>query len=292
MKPDCTSLALAPSWRQEQVILVRATEAIRLCREGGYEALPAAVASTRLGDLGRRDFADIREFISRTRLSSFSLSGVDDGKLLALLRGCVRNQDVVALLECETNLEGEGSTAADRRRLARDIETRSRGRLNHGGRRYRLVASADLRRLPERDAYEVVKHDDAIQVLDAIVRQAGPETGDLRALLGKAREGLTADWQPPLQPDGLILLRRIVIAGTSGPDLGPALTPSQIKKLATKSDWIEIEVVCDDDEPYAGHYRLVRPDNTSVEGSFDAEGPLGEYDLDPGVCKLYGGRDE
>jgi hypothetical protein len=288
MKPDCTALTVGPAWRQERLVWVGATEALRLCREGGYEAVSAAL--TGAGDLGRQDFASLRAFISRARLSKFSLSGLDDRKLLALLRTCVKNRDVVALRECAGDREGEGSATADERRLVRALDAKSRGRLNHAGRRYKLVASADLRKLSDRDSYEVVRHDDATRVLDAIAKQAGPETGDLRVLLGKARAGLTADWRPPLQPDGLVLLRRIVIATSVAPDTGPALTPSQIKKLANKSDWIEIEIVDDEGEPYTGHYRIVCPDDTSVEGTFNADGEFSDYNLDSGVCKLYLGE--
>jgi hypothetical protein len=64
----------------------------------------------------------------------------------------------------------------------------------------------------------------------------------------------------------------------------PPLTPSQLKKLART--WIEIELVDQDDEPYTGPYRIELPDSSTTEGDFDEEGSYGNYDLDPGTCKL------
>ena len=79
------SLALTPSWREDQLAVVCATDALRLCREGGFEALPRHQAGSFLGNLGRREDGSVRAFISRARLSGAPLSGFEDGELLALL---------------------------------------------------------------------------------------------------------------------------------------------------------------------------------------------------------------
>jgi hypothetical protein len=105
-------------------------------------------------------------------------------------------------------------------------------------------------------------------------------------LLARARDELTPDWRPSQHPDGLVLLRRIASIQAQSPDAGPALTPSQIKQLSTKNEWIEIQVTDDLGKPYTGLHRIELPDGGIDEGNFDAEGLWGNYDIKPGKCKL------
>ena len=257
-----------------------------MSRDEGYEEIPAYQAGRTLDKIDRRALANLRAFASQAHLSSFPLTDVDDCKLLALLRNGIKSRDWVLLREGHNAAGAEGDSTTSQRRLVRAIEAAARGRLSYAGRQYRLVADADLSKLPDRDSYEVVRRDDAAQILAGIARQGGVETGELAKVLGQAQGKLSADWRPPLAPDGLILLRRIVVARAPTNDTGPAITPSQLKKLVTKADWIEIEVVDQDGEPYAGPYHLELPDATSSDGDFDAEGFFGNYALDPGTCQL------
>ena len=218
------------------------------------------------------------------------LSALDDQELVALLRRHVKSGQLVVLHTCEGGGANEVSQTAEQRRLVREIEAKSRRKLNYSGRRYKLVADTDLHRLRDRDSYEVVSRRDAEQVLEGLANQSGAAASELGALLAKASEKLTADWRPPREPDGLVLLRRIIIQASHAPDTGPALTPSQIEKLLKKPEWIEIEVVDETGAPYTGHYRLELPDETVIEGQLDAEGFYGNYAIDTGTCKLYLGE--
>lgn len=146
------------------------------------------------------------------------------------------------------------------------------------------MADLDLGRLPDRDSYEVVGHAAAVRVLDAIAEQRGSEAPDLPRLMASAREHLARDWRAPFQPDGLVLLRRLATQGAIRSDLEPTLTPSQMKKLTTKPEWIEIVVADQDGVPYPGRYRIQLPDGVSREGSLDEAGFYGNYD--PGNCVL------
>ena len=169
--------------------------------------------------------------------------------------------------ESEGGAGGEGSAAAEQRRLVREIDGKTRGRLNHSGRRYRLVADVDFRKVQDRDSYEVVRHDDAAKTLDALARESGT-SADLAGLFAEAKQKLTPDWRPPLAPDGLILLRRINSPQALSAAVAESITPSQMKKMMTKTEWIEI------------------PNGSVVEGNFDEQGLWGDYDIDPGQCKL------
>jgi len=282
--PLCyVSLAATSFHAEERRVLVRATDAIRLCSDGLYQREEGAQTSLRLDQFHRGSMIALRQFLLHSRPSGFPIFSLDDTQLLTLLRHELNACNVVVLRE------GDGGPASDstveQRRLVRKIETRTDRRLSYAGRQYRLVADADLAKLPDRDSYEVVPHRDAASILDSLAKQSGDGSSQLAELLGKARDKLTPDWRPPLRPDGLILLRRN-ISPLGMPNLEPALTPSQIKKLAGKAEWIEIEVVDELGNRYTGPYRIERPDGTLVEGRFDEEEIWGDYDIDPGNCKL------
>ncbi len=280
---DCVVLVLTPPWQEEQLILTNVTVGIGLCRGGGYEAVPAWHAGPHLDGMARRGLPRIRTFIKRARLSSFPLSAIPDEKLLALLRGGLKSGSLVVLRE--GGLAEAVGDLAKQRRLIRDIERLLRGRLSHNGRQYRLIADQDLNRLPDRDYYEVVRRDEALQILAGIAERAAPGGPQLGALLMSAQAKLTKDWRPPMVPDGLVLLRRIVVVG-SHTDMAPAITPSQLRRQLLKTGWIEIEVVDDQGVPYTGPYRVELPDGSIAQGNFDANGLWGNYDIDPGQCTL------
>jgi len=286
---SCASLRLTSPWDKECVVLVRATDAIRLCRDDGYEELPSHQALAWLKRLGRQQAAEVRAFVSGTRISSVSLAKVDDPSLLTLLRGKVRMGELAAILEGDGVGSGEGDSGIAQRRLIREIEAKTQRRLSYGGRQYRLVVDASLRRLSDRDSYEVVKHQDAVTVLRGLAGQGGPGSSGLGTVLTEAADMLTQDWRPPQTPDGLVLLRRILVKNAYKPDMEPALTPSQIKTLG-KSDWIEIDLVDQDDEPYATHYKLELVDRSVREGEFDSDGYLGVFEIESGTCKLTVGE--
>lgn len=286
MADASTTFSLVPGWVREKTILVPATAGLRLCSLGTHRALPWRTAVARLDDLPHRDRHALRDFLSRARVFSSSLASLDDQAFLARVRAALRTG---ALLVLEPNAgvgHGKNDTLRAQRRLVRDIDARTRGRLAHGGRQYKLVADLDLDRVPNRSSYEVVSQDEAARVLAAYAdANPGP---DLVPLLEEAIGKLTRDWRPPLSPDGLVLLRRIPTVSAHPTSQEPALTPSQLLK-ARNSDWIEIEVVevfDGEEEPYTGAYRLVLPDDKVVEGDFGPDGFYGNHAIPSGSCQL------
>jgi hypothetical protein len=267
---------------QEALCLVRTTDAIRLMRDGDYEALPWRRTEGLLGALDRRQMTALRSFVARARLTGFALSVLDDHALVDLVRKACKANDLSLLRACEGRSGSRDGSPTELRGLVRAIEGKSRRRLAHAGRLYKLVADVDLQTVPNRDSFEVVSRNDAGRVLDALAGE--PAAGiELRSALLKARDKLTADWRPPLAPDGLVLLRKVVVQAAV--DREPPLSPSQMAKLLKKKDWIEIEVVYDDDKPYTGPYRLTRPDGGKDEGKL-AGGFFGAYDIDAGTFKI------
>lgn len=286
---SCPALPLAlprtlPSPDQE-LLLVRAVDAIRLCRDEGYQPAPRIQGRTVTDRLGPQDMGRTRDFAERTRMFSVPLCRLADSELLATIRRLLAQGSLVVVVRTG-NVVGDAAdkATAEQRRLARQIERLAGGRLAFEGRRYRLLADVDLSRLPDRDGYEVVSRADAVRILAGL---AALPTGaaELASLLTEAKGKLSADWRAPLAPDGLVLLRRIVVAQAVNPVVEPPMTPSQMKALL-ESDWIEIEVVDDEDELYAGPFRLVLPDDRKVESAFDGKDFFSKHDIASGSCKL------
>jgi hypothetical protein len=283
----CASLVLTPSWNKERVLLVCAIDGIRLCQDGQREQESSFRAVEWVERFAPRRMAEVRAFVAQARVSEFSLRDVDDQNLMALLRTRLRTGELVAIRE--PSFEVEDEHVSSQRRLVREIEAKSRKRLNYGGRLYRLAVGLQLGRLPDRESYEVVRRQDAVAVLSGLAQQGGAAGADLGKLLGEAGAMLTQDWRPPFSPDGLVLLRRVSERRAPTADLGPALTPSQIRKLS-KKDWIEIEVVDQDGEPLSWHYQLELADQDVREGELDDDGFVGVYEIESGSCKLVLGE--
>ena len=272
MNLDCVALALTSPWQEERVFLVRATDGIRLCHAGGHQALDGHRACSYINDLGRRDRDRVRRFFAEAHLTSFSLSTLDDGDLLAFLRNSLKRRDLVALRGSQVEVDIQDKAIVENRRLVRDIEASGHQRLNHAGRQYKLVADVDLARIPDRNRYEVVPRSDANAVLEALAKQASPGS-PLAGAFSKAAEKLTADWRPPMSPEGLILLRRIVAPAASTVSQELPLTPSQLRALLEKPVALEIVVVNWDDKPIKDlDFAVASPDDDDHEGSLGAAG--------------------
>lgn len=283
MLPGPRTLHLAPSWSSEgEVVLASWPDAHQLSREG-WETLPREEALRCFDRVGPQIASPLRRFIAGNHLAGSDLRGLHDHAILGLLRACMRREEVAVVRARRSTAPNE---ARELRHLIAQIERESRGRLTYRGRQYKLTLGDDLAAIPDRNSYEVVPQAEARAILDKI----SSDVTTLGASLAKAKEKLSKDWRPPFsQPDGLVLLRRMPITASKPNDDGPAITPVQMRKLL-KSEWIEIEVVDQDGEPYTGHYFVELPDESSVEGDLGEEALYGNYSLNPGNCTLHLGN--
>jgi hypothetical protein len=292
MELDCLHLSLARYWTDEaddrRIALVDSLDALRLCDRGEFEAVSAADARWDFLRESRRLCAEIQTFAVRAGLASPFSSCCDNDDLTELVAQAIERGELVGLRKNRALFGRANKATVEQRRLVAEIESKTRGRLQHGGRRYKLAAGDDLDGIDDRDSYEVVPRAEAVRTLDLLAKEAGM-TGDVASLLGQARDKLTRDWRPPLAPEGLILLRRSATLRIASSDTGPAITPSQMRKLASK-DWIEIEVVDQEGEPYSSHYRLELADHSVREGELDNEGCVGVYEIESGNCELVVGE--
>jgi hypothetical protein len=275
------TLSISRLAEQDGVVLASASAALRLRAEGGYTEAGRTEAIRLFDQAVSRNRPDVRKFAAEARLTSADLSRTSDPRLLALVRDCIRDGRVVALRKAASEPNGAESALVVRRRLLRDIEARTRGRLEQGGRRYKLVADVELAKLPDRDRHEVVDREGARQILEAVASLSGDP--ELAVLLGQARDQLTADWRPPFgRPDGLILLRRVRGIELAAMRREPAITPSQWKALS-EAGWIEIEFVDTSGKPVGVGCRLELPDCTLVEARDEVVARRGFV---PGICRL------
>jgi len=228
---DYFSLSLLGA--QDPILLVGANDAIRLCRSGEFEELSEWEAISSIEGAAVRNMFTFRCLLSRLRLTSTSLRDLDDHQVLMLVTRSLRTNELVAVRRqsggARKRESGQATSTPAQRRLVAAIETATRGRIVHAGRRYKLIADLDLAKLPGRDDFEVVPHDAAVEVLNAVAADSGSNQRPAE-LFVQARDQLTRDWRPPLTPDGLILLRkarRMAVVQI----LEPALTPSQLAQL-------------------------------------------------------------
>jgi hypothetical protein len=225
------------------MVLVSRLQGMRMCADGSWENVPAERALWELKSSGHQRLWDLRKFAAELRLSGFPRDHVGDRALLALVHNAIRLGDLVALRE------GKGQAVLGEtivlRRLVAKIQTETRGSLAYRGRQHKLVVDIDLATTPDRDSYEVVGQAEARALLDGLAKQSPASAESLQ----KASDKLTKDWRAPFsQPDGLILLRRIPVQAPAGKDLGPTITPSQMKALINDKEkiidwtiWIELD---------------------------------------------------
>jgi hypothetical protein len=286
-------LPLTPFYRRDElVVLVPFFKAEHLCRGDGCDRLSVREAlwhlknaTTAMAGLGW--ISEIRVFLGQAHLPGLFLPNTKGSQLIPIVARAIEVGELIALRKGDKAGKTRDETA-EQRRLVREIEKQTRGRLNFSGRSYKLVADVDLAGIPGRSSYEVVGLDEALRVLDGLAKQSGT-AGDLSALLAQASAKLTADWRPPFHPDGLILLRRIEArAASTKVDDGPALTPSQLRKL--QEGWIVLEVVDDFERPWRGTVKIELPDASTREIAPDGEGSASADGFQPGqaVVTLLG----
>ncbi len=249
MELDCPHLSLARYRADEddrsRVVLVRQIDALRLCRDGRCDEESKSTVLWAFEEQCRKIDWKVRSFAVSAGLANPCSTRFQDHDLAELVKEAVERGRLVGVIRTGASSAETDATLAQRK-LVRDIESRTRGRLSENGRPYKLVAGMDLSRVPERNSYEVVERGEALRVLGELAKQA---TANLAPLFTKARELLTPDWRPPLSPKGVVLLRRINAPKAVVASLEPALTPSQLWGKAGNEDdeiidwtiWIELD---------------------------------------------------
>ncbi len=280
------SLGISPFWQIEsKVILVGRLDASRLCRDGEYEALGPFQALWDFGRLWPKNRWAIRRFVADAGLSRFPLSSLDEYAVNHLIKDGIGLGDLVAIKKVDPAVLAARPVdpAVAKRHLIREIEAKTGGKLTEAGRHYRLIRDIDFEKFPERNYYHVVRQDEAKQILDALAKQPGTST-ELAELLVKARDQITRDWHALTEPDGLILLRRAPVERAPEKDTGPAITPSQMRKL--KLGWIAIECVEESEQPWKGKVDMFFSDGASRGTAADPEGIVHVENIEPGDATI------
>jgi hypothetical protein len=223
-----------PATDDEEVMLVPSVRALRLRFEGGYQVVDSRKALWLFDNLDRTGQRDVRFFAAEARLTSFSHHMMDDQKVFALVRACIRDGRLVGIRRARSKVANASATV-EHRRLVNAIDQHTRGRLIHQGRRYKLAADVDVDKVSGRNEYVVLPRATAAQVLTEIASEPGT-AADLPPLLAEARAKLTKDWRAPLQPDGLVMLRKDISPRTVSVVHEPAITPSEMKAIVDEKN--------------------------------------------------------
>jgi hypothetical protein len=247
MMLDCPHLALGSRSATDEDgkggVVVLAVDALRLRSAGRCELAESSETVFGLETLCREEMWALRSFVQKARLGSPYSTRVDDDDLSDVVAQGLRRGILVCVYLRDATADSDLSQI--QRRLARSVERMASGPLRDGSKQYKLVAGEDLRGMPERESYEVVSRAEAERVLTAVSNHAGR---DLAEILGKAKDALSPDWRPPLQPRGVVLLRRVYAPSVMVASQEPALTPSQLWGKAKVDDeiidwkiWIELD---------------------------------------------------
>jgi hypothetical protein len=100
---------------------------------------------------------------------------------------------------------------------------------------FRVVAGVDLLRVEDRDLFELASGEEARRILSELSQQRNTPPPAV-PLLAKAKENLSSDWRPPLEPDGLVVLRRKLLNRTTRPTNRDIVTPSQMVPRVDKAE--------------------------------------------------------
>jgi hypothetical protein len=228
-----------------------------------------------------RDSSDLHRMRAEV-LQAGVRSALEDGRIF-LLKGWDLGRDGARL----TTGGEDGDTAAEK--LARRA-MRDRSEIAFEGRRYRIVAARSWSGGARHDGarhhdYRIVSVPEAHAVVARMLMHASANTPPERALWEEVDKQLSDDSRGA----GLMLLRaQPSQGGSAGAADEPAVTPSQARATAPREelDWIEIQVVDEHDQPYAGRYEIVLPDGRKLEGVLGAAGSIRADAIIPGSCRV------
>lgn len=248
----------------DPIFLVPSVRWLSLSIEGGYREVDTREALLALDDVAHLRWEELRHFVAQVRLDSLAVNRMDDQAVLASVREAIRSRRVVAIHKATE--PPSSSATVELRRLVAQVEKATRSKLAHRGRQYKLVADVDLAKMPGRDGYEVASQAEA-QVVLATAAKNSPASADL---LRQAATKLSKDWHPPGGPEGIVLMRRILVQAAAPKDTGPAITPSQMEALldADKRVAFFARFVDDYGKPIEGFAGGLRHDDDELDMSF------------------------
>jgi hypothetical protein len=275
-------LMLSPPWARDLVALVPARLAAAIGATASCDELSAAEARW-LFESRADDLPGMREFVACARVGAAWHHRMSDGELRRWIVDRIDAGQFVAVRRLGSENEG-GPWRALRVFIQRIEELAPGGLFRSGGRHYKLLAGIDLTRVSDRDQFELASQNEARRILDEISQRNDTHAG-LVALLAEARGKLSRDWRPPLEPDGLVLLRRKVTTRLARPTEIPVLTPSQMVPREEKS-WIEIALVDEDGKPHTGDIELTLADGRKVRAASNAKGLLRLDGIAAGNCQV------
>jgi hypothetical protein len=171
------------------------------------------------------------------------------------------------------------------------------GHFVFGAQTLRFIKGADWAQIESSQRYEVVSWQES-RALVARMVTTGSIPAAQKSVLPQAADALHSPRSGPIE-SALLLLRLLPVFSFRSPDAGPAMTPSQIRKLMqkdqpTKLHWIAIQLVDADGHPVADEpYIITTPDNLEMTGTTDEAGCARIDGIIAGQCKVnFPNRDQ
>lgn len=117
-----------------------------------------------------------------------------------------------------------------------------------------------------------------------------PKAGKAGSLVSPAEptEALAADTADPGEAAQMKAEQAESKSGKYGSEkVKPHKPPESEEEKAAKTDWIEIELLDDQDKPVAGQaYKVTLPDGSEDSGTLDNNGFVRIDSIEPGSCKV------
>jgi hypothetical protein len=180
------------------------------------------------------DSRRMRDFVVAARLGSPSPHAMSDAELRRWIVDRIDSGALIALQHVDSENGPAASPWAPLRKLAAQIEESAPGGFRLAGFHFRVVAGVDLLRIEDRDLFELASREEARRILSELSQQRNTSPAAV-PLLAKAKESLSSDWRPPLEPDGLVVLRRKLMNRTTRPTNSDIVTPSQMVPRVEKT---------------------------------------------------------
>lgn len=149
-------------------------------------------------------------------------------------------------------------------------------------RSHRLVPRERVGAVQSERDYDVVPASEATSIVATVgkTKASGSLSAHMKVLLASI-----CDMRAPSKQEGFVLLRAPITQAARYVAPEDVITPAKLKKLAEK-DWIEIELVDEQGNPWTGPYELLLPGGEVQRGTVGEDGIVRVENIRSGACNF------
>lgn len=206
--------------------------------------------------------------------------GTDEDQTVAAVMDALRRGALIVASPEGVGSEGDAAQAVWSAYYT--FQARFGKEFNVGMRRHRLAGREQVPNIRQAEDYDVVPAAEAAAMVVSLSRSAGAGQWH-NAALTLAKN--LVDMRSPPNANGFMLLRAPASQAERIVSPEDVITPAKLKKLAER-DWIEVRLVDQDGNPWAGDYELVAPGGAVFKGTAGEDGFIRVEKILSGSCSL------